>query len=338
MTAQRIAKVFIRRKAACGRVTPQSPNEAEDLRDLRRSLHTTYVDLYYAILKATAMLVCALNDNSWEKRFITKIQMVFGWTEWESIHAELDALEDDIKDDEDEIKDYGNTGPVPSPMAAPRICATVVRKGRNELHTAAVTNNLPKVQELLISGKLDINARTRRQWTALGLAAEKDYFDVVKLLLLAPGIDLNTQNDKGDTPLHVVATNQKLPEDRRVEIINLLVLHGAKVDIRNNGKRTAFLDTAKSGNLKVVKALKQRGADVNQVTGINGWSALHEAAGQGHFEVVKWLVGKKANTTIKTKAGNWRDNTAAQVARKRHLDEIAKFIEAATEAQAGGKK
>src|ERR1700760_548803 len=94
-TAYRLAKIFIRRKAACGRVYSQSPNEPENLKDLRGSLHTTYVDLYHAILKATAMLVCALDDTRWEKRFVRKLQMAFGWSEWSSLHAELDALEDD---------------------------------------------------------------------------------------------------------------------------------------------------------------------------------------------------------------------------------------------------
>src|ERR1700743_2811998 len=110
-TAYRLAKVFIRRKAACGRVYRQGPNEPENLTDLRASLYNTYVDLYHAILRATAKLVCALDDSRWEKKFIRRVQMALGWSEWEAIHAELDALEDAIKDDENEIKDYGNMGP-----------------------------------------------------------------------------------------------------------------------------------------------------------------------------------------------------------------------------------
>lgn len=347
-TAYRLAKTFIRRKAACGRVYSQSSDEPEGLRDLRGSLHITYVDLYHAILKATAKLVCALDDSRWETRCLRRVQMAFGWSEWAAVHAELEALEDAIKYDEDEIRSYGDMGPspspapakpVPQPPAAP-VTATCVRQGRNALHTAAVNNDLAIVQDLLKSGKLDVNARTYHRWTALSLAAEKGFIDVVKMLLLAPEIDVNAQNDGGNTALHITAFSRKLPQDQRVAVIQLLNSHGAKVDMRNNGKRTAFLDAAKQGDLKVVQLLQQKRADINQVTGVNGWSALHEAAGRGHVDVVKWLIGKKINTKIKTTGGNNRDKTASQIAKKRgsnesdvkkkkRYEEIARFIEAA---------
>jgi hypothetical protein len=82
-TAYRLAKIFIRRKAACGRVKPQSDHEPQNLRDLRSSLHITYVELYVAVLKTTAKLVCALEDS---KKFFKKLgmgmQMGLGWSEW----------------------------------------------------------------------------------------------------------------------------------------------------------------------------------------------------------------------------------------------------------------
>jgi hypothetical protein len=81
-TAKRLAKVFIRRKAACGRVRAQNDKEPQNLRDLRVSLRITYIDLYAAILRTTAKLVCALDDSSFEKKFIQKMQMTFGWSEW----------------------------------------------------------------------------------------------------------------------------------------------------------------------------------------------------------------------------------------------------------------
>ena len=72
----------------------------------------------------------------------------------------------------------------------------------------------------------------------------------------------------------------------RVVIIKLPTSHGAKAEVRNNSKRPAPLDAAKQGNLKIVQVLKQNGADINQVTGVNGWSAFHEAAGKALPDVV----------------------------------------------------
>jgi hypothetical protein len=81
-TAKRLAKVFVRRKAACDRVRAQSDNEPGNLSDLRNSLRITYIDLYTAILRTTARLVCALDDSSFDKKFMQKMQMTFGWSEW----------------------------------------------------------------------------------------------------------------------------------------------------------------------------------------------------------------------------------------------------------------
>ena len=72
-TTYRLAKTFIRRKAACGRVFSQSPNEPRGLRELRVSLHISYVDLYHAILTTTATLVFALDDSRWEKRSLRRV-------------------------------------------------------------------------------------------------------------------------------------------------------------------------------------------------------------------------------------------------------------------------
>ena len=333
-TAKRVAKIFIRRKAASGRVSSQSPNEPERLTDLRSSLHISYVDLYSAILKATAKLVCALDDSRWEKKVLRRVGMALGWSEWESIFANLNNLEEEIEKDENSILNFGQLGPAPTPPIIPshpkNVTATAqtVRRGRNALHTAAVSNDLPTVVDLLSSGRFDINARTKNQWTALSLAAEKGFLEVAQVLLCAPGVDINARNGRGDTAIHVAAINNRRPEDRRVPVISLLASHGAQVDARNTSKRTAFLDAAKHGALKVLQVLRQNGADINQVTGVNGWSALHEAQGGAHFEVVKWLLRQGIDTKIKAKGGNNRGLTAAEVARKRKRDEIARLIEA----------
>lgn len=338
-TACRLAKVLIRRKVACGRVSSQSPHEPEELRDLRWSLHVSYLDLYHAILQATAKLVCSLDDSSWDARFIRRMKMSFGWTEWDTIYRELKELEDDIKDDEDEIVRFGNFGPAmpasstpvaqpaPAPPPPPPCTATAVRQSRNALHGAAVNNDLAKVIELVASKKFDINAKTRRSWTALILAAERGFVEVTKILLDVPGIAVDAENDKGNTALQETAASDKVPEKKRVAVIKLLLAKGARVDHRNHAKRTAFLDAAKAGNLKIVQVLLQNKAHINQVTGGNGWSALHESAFRGHFEVVKFLLSKKIDANIKPTSGFNQGKTAAQIARRKGLDEIATYIE-----------
>jgi ankyrin repeat protein len=65
---------------------------------------------------------------------------------------------------------------------------------------------------------------------------------------------------------------------------------GATVDTRDKKKRTPFLDAAGRRNLNIGKTLKGNGADSNQVSGKNKWSALHEAADRNRVDVGRQLV------------------------------------------------
>jgi ankyrin repeat protein len=242
-----------------------------------------------------------------------------------SIDAELQDLEGDIRYDEEEIKTYGVLGPSTpgqnSTPSAPSVPSASIRQSRNELHTAAVTRDLPKVQELVLSKKYDINARTRHGWTALMLSAEMGFLDVVKVLLLAPNIDLNAQNNRGDTAIHVTAMQKYIKEQRCVETITLLALHGAKVDVRNAAKRTAWSDVSRLGQLRVLQALAASGARISQVTGGHNWSALHEAAHQGFLDMAQWLISQKIDTTIRTNGGFLGGYSASEMAELRMAKE-----------------
>ena len=68
--------------------------------------------------------------------------------------------------------------------------------------------------------------------------------------LIEKGADVNTENNNGETPLHVSATN---------------------------------------GHLEVVRALLEKGADVNAKED-NGWTPLHYCAREGHLEVARFLI------------------------------------------------
>ena len=64
----------------------------------------------------------------------------------------------------------------------------------------------------------------------------------------------------------------------------------------------ALLDAAKRGDVTAVKAALKGGADVNAAQG-DGLTALHMAAQEGNIEIVKLLVGAKANVEAKTRIG-----------------------------------
>lgn len=66
-----------------------------------------------------------------------------------------------------------------------------------------MAGNLDVVKRLLASGAENVNAADANGWTALHWAASKGKLDVLMSLLGFRGIDLNVQNNEGNTPLHI---------------------------------------------------------------------------------------------------------------------------------------
>jgi uncharacterized protein len=65
--------------------------------------------------------------------------------------------------------------------------------------------------------------------------------------------------------------------------------------IRMNTAFGPWLHVAASlGQLSIVKDLVERGVDVNARGGISGGNALNEAASEGHYDVVKFLLDSGA--------------------------------------------
>ena len=56
---------------------------------------------------------------------------------------------------------------------------------------------------------------------------------------------------------------------------------------------TALMHAASTGNLEIIKFLHNSGVDVQETTGVNGWTALTIAARSGQMDVLKvsvWLL------------------------------------------------
>lgn len=86
-----------------------------------------------------------------------------------------------------------------------------------------------------------------------------DWLYITPLLLkpvLNSGIDINAQDDKGNTILmHWISRNQL-----NTEIFKLLMQAGAKVDLRNNEGKTALQLAKEKNNDELIKLLKAFGA------------------------------------------------------------------------------
>lgn len=132
------------------------------------------------------------------------------------------------------------------------------------------TNKLEKLDALLnakLGNELDLNLNHKGQqkqnfsWSALHLACYFGHKEVVHSLLsndnFRSEIDINIQNNSGDTPLHkAVLTN-------RVEIVQILLSNGANVLIKNSDGLLAKQLTNDQHILEMLEAAEQ--VDKNRV-------------------------------------------------------------------------
>ncbi|WP_028372926.1 ankyrin repeat domain-containing protein [Legionella lansingensis] len=175
------------------------------------------------------------------------------------------------------------------------------------LHVAAAAGDPEVVQYLLSHHEARVNAaRAHDGATALFLAAQDGYTDVVKLLLTYDKhvkaikrwltydqIDVNAVcTTDGATALFVAAQNG------HAEVVKLLLAH-AQTNVnaaRTTDGSTALYMAAQNGHADVVKLLLAHSkTDVNATCIDNGATALHIAVQEDHAEIVNCLLANKAS-------------------------------------------
>ncbi len=120
--------------------------------------------------------------------------------------------------------------------------------------------------------------------TALNAACLSDTANVeVVKLLVTHGASVNIPSCRKSTPLMGAAFSGKL------DIVKYLVKHGANVDTSNLMGNAPLCAAAMGGHHKVINYLLKKGADVNHRT-MTGDTAIHIAATEGHLKVVKELL------------------------------------------------
>ena len=134
----------------------------------------------------------------------------------------------------------------------------------------AVTNGNTQVAERILSQGFSANL-SRGDSTLLSLAVVGQRLSMVQLLLIR-GADTQTQNLRGDTPLHLAAG---LPNG---DITRLLILAGAQTGVRNQLGLTPLLIASAQGVAESVRHLLFAGADPNDLTpqGVSAYALAGE--------------------------------------------------------------
>jgi ankyrin repeat protein len=165
---------------------------------------------------------------------------------------------------------------------------------------------------LFLESGVDINTRDEHGWTPLMISTFNGREEVA-LLLIRSGADVNAKDAAGYGPLHWAAFNGFS------DVVKLLVEKRASVNAVSKHGLTPLLQAATRGHLITVGQLIAGGAKVNLASN-DGWTPLHKAAANGHTEVVKLLLAKGADRDSEYQDGT----TALSIATKnKHADIVA---------------
>lgn len=162
-----------------------------------------------------------------------------------------------------------------------------VKSGTTSLMIAAMTGR-PTIVADVLDSKPALNAHAdflffndRAGKTALMIAAERGFRDVVRLLLGA-GANPNASSRNGMTALHSAAWSAK-----DVEIVELLIAHGADLNAKGQEIGTPITQAL---DVEVARVLLDAGADVNDVSDSDGRTLLHWAALNCDRKLITFLL------------------------------------------------
>ena len=106
-----------------------------------------------------------------------------------------------------------------------------------------------------------------------------------------------------------------------MDLIKHLLRNGADAKATNNRGETALMYAARKGDDRMVKILLPM-SDAKAVVPNYGYTALMLAARYGSVEMVKRLLPKSD-----PKATNWRQETAYDLAKKYHRNQIVRLLQ-----------
>ncbi|KAL4784946.1 Glycerophosphoryl diester phosphodiesterase family-domain-containing protein [Aspergillus varians] len=163
------------------------------------------------------------------------------------------------------------------------------------LHLSVVGGHPLTTQALLkaenwkgqIQDKAMVRKQISRSSAVLALAVKANFIDIVQLLVEA-GVDINYQDEHGETALHVAA---RFGHEKCARIL-LKGNDDQKGDtelVEQPYSWTPLFVACVDGSLSVVEALIEAGADLERLDS-SGWSAKEHAALRGHLEVARCLA------------------------------------------------
>lgn len=170
-------------------------------------------------------------------------------------------------------------------------------EGYSPLH-AASNEGHTNVARFLIDAKADLNKIDSNKFTPIMLAAGQGHAKIVRLLAKA-GVKVDTatrvskanQDDGGETALH------RACQKGHAEMVGLLLdmdTSGEMLNSKTGQGTTPLIVAAEEGQIEVVKILLEHGADVLETTNA-GKTALYLGCERGHVDLCRLLLENGAD-------------------------------------------
>ena len=152
--------------------------------------------------------------------------------------------------------------------------------GGTPLFMAILASNI-KMIELLIDNGANVNLANKKGFCPLHIAVSIGHQEVIEMLI-SNGACINSETDSGDKPMHAVSYNlfgrytiDQCKKDYS-NIIKQLKKYGCCVDDKNKNGVTALHLAVQYGNITLVKALIENGANIHAIDDA-GNAPLHYA-------------------------------------------------------------
>lgn len=204
------------------------------------------------------------------------------------------------------------------------------KRGQTPLHNVVLWshNTVIDAVQFLLKHDADVNARRSSDLsTSLHLAANNGELRVTQLLLNHAAV-VDSRNNKGQTPLHLVARlEMSLNESDRPGVVRLLIAHGADVNARDITHATPLHYASCRGRLEVARVLLDHGAKANDQGATQ--TPLHlllESNNNSHDVLILVELLLKFGADANLQDGN--DQTPLHIAlRKKWLEVARKLLE-----------
>lgn len=216
---------------------------------------------------------------------------------------------------------------------------------KKALNGESLTNITQITRVMPFSGKPNVNGKQLSSGNTPLMVAIQKYSNLeIVELLITNGADVNIQNYRGDTALHLALSHEniikkKIIYDNQFNTLKLLIDKSANVNIQNKDGNTPLHLALNEfdENLEIIKLLIEKGADVNKKN-INK-SPLHLALTRisymgsdgkqdiyNRFEIINLLIEKGADVRESIERNN-KIYTPLDIAYENRDKEVMKLLD-----------